>query len=100
MREDRSRWLQHSRAEGGQADGERDGAEREEEEERTVCSRSISPVLESSMETAGEENTQYTLIGSALVCQHVCVCVRIAVGLDDCNATCCRHSPTIMQTHT
>lgn len=54
MREDRSRWLQHSRAEGGQADGERDGAE-EEEEERTVCSWSISPLLESSMETAGEE---------------------------------------------
>lgn len=53
MREDRSRWQQHSRAEGGQADGERDGAE--EEEEQTVCSWSISPVLESSTETAEED---------------------------------------------
>lgn len=76
MREDRSRWLQHSRAEGGQADGERDGVEEvvEEEEERTVCSWSISPLLESSMETAGEEKAlcHHTVPGSVLVCQCVC----------------------------
>lgn len=79
MREDRSRWLQHSRAEGGQADGERDGAE-EEEEERTVCSWSISPLLESSMETAGVEKAlcHHTLMGSArlLVCMCVCACMH------------------------
>lgn len=75
MREDTSRWLQHNRAEGGPADGERDGAAEEEEEERTVCSWSTSPLLESSMETAGEENVlcHHTLMSSALVHQHVCV---------------------------
>lgn len=62
MREDRSRWQQHSRAKGGQADGERDVAEEEEEEEKTVCSWSISPLLESSMETAGKKrNSVITL---------------------------------------
>lgn len=50
MREDRSRWQQHSRATAGPADGEREGAA---EEETTVCSWSISPLLESSTETAG-----------------------------------------------
>lgn len=72
MREDWSRWLQHSRAEEGQVDDERDVAE---EEERTDCSRSISPLLESSMETAGEEKAlcHHTLMGSVLVCQCVCV---------------------------
>lgn len=72
MREDTRRWLQHSRAEGGRAGGERE-AEEEEEEARTVCSCSISPLLESSMETAGEEKApcHHTLMGSTLVC--VCV---------------------------
>ena len=80
MREDRSRWLQHSRAGGRQADGERDGArEEEEEEERTVCSWSISPLLESSMETAGEEKAlcHHTLKSSACVCHCVCGCVCV-----------------------
>lgn len=52
MRDERSSWLQHSRAEWRPADGEKDGAK---EEERTVCSWSISLRFESSMETAGEE---------------------------------------------
>lgn len=71
MREDRSRWQQQSRAKGRQADGERDGAEEEDEgeEEKTVCSWSISPLLESSMETAGKEKKQcyHTLMGCVLV---------------------------------
>lgn len=64
MREDRRRWLQDSRDEGGQADGETDGAE---EEDKTICSWSISLLLESSMETAGEEKAwcHHTLVGSA-----------------------------------
>lgn len=77
MREDRSRWQQHSRAKGGQADGERDVAEEEEEEEeeKTVCSWSISPLLESSMETAGKEKEQchHTLMGRVLLF-HCAVC--------------------------
>lgn len=52
MREDRRRWPQHSRAEGGWADEARDEDE-VEVEERSICSFPISPPLESSMETAG-----------------------------------------------
>lgn len=49
MRDDNSRWLQQSTAEGGRTDGARDGAE----EEMSIWSCPISPLLESSMETAG-----------------------------------------------
>lgn len=52
-REDKSRWQQQSKAEGVQADwGVVVEEEDEEEEERRVWSWSISPLLESSMETA------------------------------------------------
>lgn len=71
MREDSSRWLQHSRAEGGQADGERDGAE----EERTVCSWSIRPLLESSMEPAGVERHYVMRLWWGLA--HSLMCVRV-----------------------
>lgn len=68
-REDRSRWLQYS-SDGGQAGGERDIADEQEEEERTVCNWSISPLLESSMETARVEKAlcHHTFTGSVHVC--------------------------------